>query len=231
MDDIEYPYERRRRIRRKRMRQVGPDGLRRTDNPLSLYKALKIGYLRDENEQRAKLKRFGYVLDSELSDGKQRVVAYNPATKKAIYILNGSATDIVGNPTQFIKDWRTNITNIPTGTLKYTPRFIDEKNIYDKIQQKYADAKIVLAGHSQSGATVNKLVEKGDIGYTLNPALINNKPNENVQNYRVEGDIVSAFSNPETIKVLPNPNKRIMPLANALQAHDIGLIERQPIFL
>ena len=231
MDDVEYPYERRRRIRRKRIRQIGPDGLRRTDNPLSLYKALKIGYLRDEEQQRAKLKRFGYVLDSELSDGKQRVVAYNPSTKKALYILNGSATDVVGNPLQVLKDWRTNLTNIPTGTLQYTPRFIQEKQIYDKIQQKYTGAKIVLAGHSQSGATVNQLTESGDKGYTLDPALINNKPNPNVKNYRVEGDIVSAFANPKTIETLPNPSKGIIPIVNTFQAHDVRLIERQPIFL
>jgi hypothetical protein len=231
MEDIEYPYERRRRRRQRRMRQLGPDGLRRTDNPLSLYKALKIGYLRNEDQQRAKLKKFGYVLDAELSDGKQRVVAYNPNTKKALYILNGSSTDVVGSPLQVWKDWRTNLTNIPTGTLEYTPRFIQEKNIYDKIQQKYTDAKIVLAGHSQSGATVNQLTEKGDKGYTLDGALINNKENPNVKNYRVEGDIVSAFANPKTIETLPNPSKGIIPIVNTLQAHDVGLIQKQPIFL
>lgn len=231
MDDVEYPYERRRRRRQRRMRQTGADGLRRIDNPLSLYKALKIGYLRNEEQQRARLKRFGYVLDSELSDGKQRVVAYNPATQKALYILNGSSTEIVGNPLQVLKDWRTNLTNIPTGTLKYTPRFIEEKNIYDKIQAKYANAKIVLAGHSQSGATVNELTEKGDRGYTLDGALINNAENPNVKNYRVEGDIVSALANPKTIETLPNPNKGIIPIVDTIQAHDVALIQKQPIFL
>jgi len=231
MDDVEYPYERRRRRRQRRKRQIGPDGLRRTDNPLSLHKALKIGYLRNEDEQRAKLKRFGYVLDSELSDGKQHVVAYNPATKKAIYIINGSSTDLVGNPEQVWKDWRTNLANIPTGTLGYTPRYLEEKRIYDKIQKKYTDSKIVLAGHSQSGATVNKLTEKGDQGYTLDPALINNTENPNVRNYRVEGDIVSAFANPKTIQTLPNPSPGLVPIVNTLQAHDVALIEKQPIFL
>jgi len=225
MEDIEYPYERKRRIRRKRMRQMGVDGLRRTDKPLSLYKALQIGYLRDETAQQEKLKKFGYVLDRELTDGKQHVVAYNPTTKKALYIINGSETNIL-NPNQLLKDWRTNVLNIPTGTLKYTPRYMEEKNIYQQIHDKYKDSKVILAGHSQSGATINRITEQGDVGVSLNPALINNTENPNVKNYRVEGDIVSAFANPETIKTIETTGA-----LNPLQSHNIESIKQQPIFL
>lgn len=225
MDDIEYPYERKRRIRRKRLQRLGTDGLRRTNNPLSLYKALQIGYLRDEQEQQAKLKKFGYVLDKELSDGKQHVVAYNPATKKALYIINGSSTNIL-NPNQLLKDWRTNVINIPTGTLKYTPRYMEEANIYQKIHDKYRDSPVILAGHSQSGATINRITERGDYGISLNPALINNTENPNVKNYRAEGDIVSAFANPETIKTIETTGA-----LNPLQSHNIETIKQSPIFL
>lgn len=225
MEDIEYPYERKRRIRRKRMRQIGADGLRRMDNPLSLYKALQIGYLRDENAQQQKLKKFGYVLDKELSNGKEHVVAYNPTTKKALYIINGSSTDIL-NPNQLLKDWRTNVLNVPTGTLQYTPRYMEEKDIYQKIHDKYKDSKVVLAGHSQSGATINRITERGDLGVSLNPALINNAENPNVKNYRIEGDIVSAFSNPQTVKTIETAGA-----LNPLQSHNIETIKQQPIFL
>lgn len=225
MEDIEYPYERKRRIRRKRMRQMGSTGLRRTDNPLSLYKALQIGYLRDETAQQEKLKKFGYVLDRELTDGKQHVVAYNPTKKKALYIINGSETNIL-NPNQLLKDWRTNVLNIPTGTLKYTPRYMEEKTIYQQIHDKYKDSKVILAGHSQSGATINRITERGDVGISLNPALINNAENPNVKNYRVEGDIVSAFANPQTIKTIETTGA-----LNPLQSHNIETIKQEPIFL
>jgi hypothetical protein len=56
---------------------------------LSLYKSLKIGYFRNPDKQAKRLKRFGYVLDKELTN-KERMVAYSPYTNKVIYVENGS---------------------------------------------------------------------------------------------------------------------------------------------
>lgn len=192
---------------------------------LTLYKALNIGYLRNERKQRKRLKRFGYVLDPELTT-QERLVAYNPSTKKVLYVSNGSETNIAKNPAQFIKDWGANILAIPTGTFENTKRFDREKNALTKAKEKYKEAKITLVGHSQAGATINLLADEKAKGVTLDPALVKQKTNPNVTHYRVKGDPVSAFAN-NTID-LPNPKH----LGSGLvEPHDIENIRNQPIFI
>jgi len=189
---------------------------------IKLYNALNIGYLRNERKQAKRLKRFGYILDKELTNN-ERLVAYSPFTKKVIFIENGSST----NPfsPQFYEDWRNNVQNISTGTFDYTPRFQAAKSAYLKAKKKY-EAPITLIGHSQSAVTVNDLTEKGDKGYTLNGALIKQKDNPQVTNYRIKNDIVSSFANPNDIRTLhSNQNK------NTLASHSIDNIRNDPIFL
>ena len=160
---------------------------------LSLHKALKLGYLRNERKQKKRLKRYGYVLDPTLTTG-EHLVAYNPRLNKVLYVSNGSESNIIRNPQQFVEDWKNNIIHIPTGTFQHTQRFKDERATLLKAKEKYKDAPVVLVGHSQSAQTVNLLANANTKGYTLNPALLKQKPNPNVENYRVRGDIVSAIS-------------------------------------
>ena len=194
---------------------------------LSLYKALKLGYLRNERKQQKRLKRFGFVLDKDLSNN-ERMVAYNPTTNKVIFVENGSSTAPITDTTQFVEDWRNNLQNIPTGTFGYTPRFQDAKNAYLKTKKKYENAKVEMVGHSQGAVSINELANKGDIGYTYNGAFLKQKDNPNVENYRSPGDIVSIFANPNDIKTLHQPN---MPLYNPFKAHAIDNIKTLPVFL
>ena len=189
---------------------------------LSMYKALKLGYLRNENKQAKRLKRFGFVVDKDLSNN-ERMVAYSPFTKKVIFVENGSAT----NPftPQFYEDWQNNIQNVSTGTFQYTPRYQAAKSAYLKAKDKYKDVPVTLVGHSQSGIIVNNLTGKNDKGYTLNGALIKQKDNQNVTNYRVRGDLVSAFSNQNDMTTLAGESK------NPIAAHAIENIKREAIFL
>lgn len=196
---------------------------------LSLYKALKLGYLRNEKKQAKRLKRFGYVIDKELTgNGMERMVAYNPMTKKVLYVVNGSATDFKKYPKQFVKDWvGTNLAGIALGRLKKTRRYIQEKDIYDKLNNKYGNAKIVLAGHSLGGAVVGKVGRSDDQVYAVDPANINQKPRPNVLNLRTKGDIVSSLSR-DTI-TLPNPKENEK--HGYFQPHDISNIKPVPIFV
>lgn len=195
---------------------------------LSMHKALKLGYLRDEKKQAKRLKRYGYVLDKELSSN-ERMVAYNPFSKKVLYVTNGSEP----NPTntgQFLKDWRSNVFNVPTGTFTYTPRFQEEKNAYLKTKKKYGEeVKYVLAGHSQGAISVNELAKGNDRGLTFNGALVKQKDNPNVINYRNPNDIVSLFANPADMKTLyQQPNMRTF---NPLASHSVDTLKNVPIFL
>lgn len=194
---------------------------------ITLHKALKLGYLRNERKQRKRLKRYGYVLDPTLTTG-EHMVAYNPTLNKVLYVSNGSETNLIRNPAQFVEDWKNNIVAIPTGTFQNTQRFRDEKSTFLKAKDKYKEAKIVLVGHSQSAQTVNLLADKNAKGYTLDPALLKQKENPNVRNYRVHGDLVSSLANHTT--TLPNPKH--LGSGNIIsEPHDIENIRNQPIFI
>jgi len=196
---------------------------------LSLHKALRIGYLRNEKKQQKRLKKYGYVLDKELSDN-QHTIAYSPFTGKVLFINNGSESNPL-NTTQFIKDWRTNIMNVPTGTFGYTQRFQEDKNAYMKAKKKYGeDKKFELVGHSQGAISVNELASGKDQGLTYNGAFVKQKDNPRVSNYRHPNDIVSAFSNPTDMKTLfqQQPNMRTL---NTLAAHGIESVREVPIFI
>lgn len=197
----------------------------RRPKKLSLYKALKLGYLRNEKKQAKRLKRFGYIIDTDLTNN-ERMVAYNPLTHKVIFVSNGSETNPITHPLQFTKDWSHNILGIGTNKFNETIRYKQEEQAYNKTREKYKDAKVVLVGHSQSGNTVSSIVKPTDSAITLDPAIFNQKPKQNVHNFRVEGDIVSAFAN--DVKTLPNPIKSI---TNPFQPHDIENIKNQPIFI
>lgn len=201
-----------------------PRPLRRIKK-MSMYKALKIGYLRDEKRQARKLKKYGYVLDKDLSNN-ERTVAYSPYTNKVIFIENGSETSI-SNPSQLIKDWRSNIANVPTGTFTYTPRFQEAKSAYLKAKQKYNEVPFKMVSHSQGAISINELAGANDKGYTFNGALIKQKDNPNVTNYRTKNDLVSAFANPNDMRTLADSSSS----QNPIQAHNIENIQKLPVFI
>ena len=195
---------------------------------LSMYKALQLGYMRGQEERQArKLKRYGYVLDKELTDN-QHLVAYSPITGKVLYVNNGSSVNPITDTNQFIKDWRSNIANIPTGTFGYTPRAQEDKSTYLKAKAKYKDAPFKLVGHSQGAIDINELAGPNDKGYTYNGAFLKQKDNPNVTNYRSANDIVSAFANPNDMRTLSQPN---LSTQNFYQAHNIDNIKQLPVFL
>ena len=199
----------------------------RKPRKLSLYKALKIGYLRNERKQKKRLKRFGFRIDEELSNA-ERMVAFNPTTNKVIFVENGSQFNPIQDVNQFREDWLNNLTAVPTGSFAYTPRFNDAKNAYLKAKKKYEGKKFELVGHSQSAVTINELAGKNDTGVTYNGAFLKQKDNPNVTNYRTKNDLVSAFANTNDMRTLSQPN---LPPQNFYQAHGIDNIRNVPIFI
>jgi hypothetical protein len=197
------------------------DTVRSTKKPLSLYKALQLGYLRNEDKQTRKLKKFGYIVDRDLTDN-ERLVAYNPFLQKTLFVSNGSETSLFKDAKQFNKDWSHNIFNIGTGNIKNSTRYKNDKEAYENALKKY-NTTMVLAGHSQAGSNLSRLAHGNHQVYTLDPALINQKPRENVHNFRSKGDIISSAANDITTL-----SKGSM---NPIKAHDIANIKNEPIFL
>lgn len=171
---------------------------------LKLYKALKIAYLRNQPKRQAKLlKRFGYILDKDLSDPRETMVAYNPFDKKVLFVSNGTDT-------RSEKDLVTDF-GLAIGGLKQSARYQDTENILKKAHDKYKDSKFVLAGTSLGGALVNAVSTPKDKVVTYNSAFLPfSKAKENVKNYRTQGDVISVFSPKENTSILkppPEPSK------------------------
>jgi hypothetical protein len=192
------------------------NSLIRKPKKLKLYNALNIGYLRNEKKQAKRLKKFGYVLDKELTN-REHLVAYNPFDQKLLYVSNGTN---FANPTDVYNDIR-GLTN----TQKSTRRYQEEKNALLKAKEKYNPSKTTLASHSLGSQYTNTISSRNDDVYQYNPFLMpNTTPRDNIQNIRTEGDFVSLFAPQENTMNLANPN-------SLLKAHNLDNIRNQPIFL
>lgn len=194
---------------------------------IQLYKALKIGYTRDERKQAKALKKYGYVLDRELTNPRENVVAWNPAQKKLLYISQG--TDPRNQ-----KDIQTDVA-LATGGLKQTVRYQEEKNALLKAQRKYgAEPKQVhLVAHSLGGAVVNLIAPSGSHAITYNAAYTpGQKARAETHNYRAAGDPISIFAPKENTTTLGRENAPVAPTPNALlKAHGIEGIKQAKIYI
>lgn len=194
---------------------------------ITLYKALKLGYTRDSAKQAQALKKYGYVLDRELSSPRENVVAWNPFQKKLLYISQG--TDPKSS-----KDIQTDIA-LATGGLKQTKRYQEEKNALLKAQHKYGAAaeQVHLIGHSMGGATVNLLAPSGSHAITYNAAYTpGQKARETTHNYRTAGDVVSFLAPKENTTTLGSEAPPTIPTVNSiLKAHSLENIKQAKIYV
>lgn len=182
---------------------------------LRLYNALNIGYLRNERKQKKRLKRFGYVLDTELTN-RERLVAWNPFNKKLLYVENGT------QPSNL--DDITNDLLIGIGVNKGSKRVEEAKNTLLKAKKKYNVPNATLVSHSLGGNVAHYIANEGDKVISYNPALINQKKRPNETIYRTEGDPVSAFAKGAVTLERPASN-------GFLKAHNLSNLRDEPIFL
>jgi len=194
---------------------------------IQLYKALKIGYTRDAGKQAKALKKYGYVLDRELTNPRENVVAWNPFEKKLLYISQG--TDPRNQ-----KDLQTDAV-LAAGGLKQTRRYEEEKNALLKAQRKYgADAGHVnLIGHSLGGSVVNFLAPSGSHAITYNAAYTpGQKARAETTNYRTAGDVISILAPKQNTTTFGRENAAVVPTPNALlKAHGLENIKDAKIYI
>jgi hypothetical protein len=183
---------------------------------LKLYNALNIGYFRNEAKQRKRLKRFGYVLDGDLTN-RERMVAYNPTSRKLLYVSNG--TDFT-NSNDLANDLLVGMPISP----QTRSRVVEEKNTLLKAKQKYGVDKATVLGHSLGGNIVHYIGSAQDkiIGY--NPALFNQKPRPNVTILKAKRDPFSRLANNAT--VVPGTED-----ITVIKAHNLENIREEPIFV
>jgi hypothetical protein len=198
----------------------------RPPKKLSLYKALKITYQPNEAKKARVLKRFGYILDKELTTPEQ-TVAYSPFEKKVIFGVRGTELR-QGKHLLANTDIQTDIL-LGLGALKQSKRYETTKNAYLKAKEKYKEDKLELVGHSLAGGLINALptTEKDKV-ITYNAPIL--KAKKGVKHYRTEGDIFSIGN--RSAETLPNPNPVSLSLGSyLLKAHQLEAIADQPIFL
>ena len=166
---------------------------------LSLYKAIKIGGLRDEEKQKKALTKFGYQLDERLSNGRQSLIAYNPAKNNVLYVENGTDTSSR-------KDIVTDLV-LASGNIKSTERYKESKAVYDAAKAKYKNALFTDVGSSLGGSLVNYISKPDDKVILYNPAFTpNQKVRPHVKNYIVKDDPISIYApRNENTTILPNP--------------------------
>jgi hypothetical protein len=195
--------------------------------PLKLYTALKIGNLRNERKQQNALKRYGYILDRPLSNGRQTMVAYNPKKNQVLFLENGT------DPSNF-KDIYTDV-QLARGQLASTERYRETKQIYDTAKSKYKGAVFKDIGYSLGGALVNAIAQPEDKAVVFNSPFLKSTPvKSNVSSLRVEGDPVSIYSPPENTRLLVNPYENPGGLGTPnylLKTHRLESIAQQKIFI
>jgi len=185
---------------------------------LKLYNALKIGYLRDEKRQKQRLKRFGYVLNPELTT-REHSVAYNPTERKLLYISNGTdfshkddvANDLIGL----------------FGASRLSKRREEEKDTLNKAKALYNPKHTTLVSHSLGSQFTNSIATATDKVIQYDPFLsANTTVRKNIHNYRTEGDIVSVFAPKENTTTLKAHGS-----INPIKSHDLGNIRNEFIFV
>lgn len=185
--------------------------------PLSLYKALDIGYLRDEAKQKKKLKKFGYRLVPELTT-REHVVAFNPASDKLLYISNG--TDFSNR-----RDVQNDVLGA-IGKQQSSARMAEERSALLKAKQEFNPKATTLVSHSLGSQYTNYIAGGGDSVIQYNPYYTAGaKSRPNVHNYRAPTDVVSAFA--------PKANTTILKAksVNPVSAHNIDNLKEAAIFV
>lgn len=203
----------------------------RKPKKLKLHKILKLSYIPDDAKRAKVLKRYGYVLDKELST-PEHIVAYNPFKKDLLYAGRGTELKSGGHIFEN-KDLQTDIL-LGVGGLKQTKRFNEEKSNILKAKKKYNEDKVTFVGHSLFGGILNQMpsnvITEKDKVITYNAPIL--KAKRNALHLRTEGDLFS-FLNAEA-KTLPNTNPTgPVPFLGRyiLDAHTVDNLKNQPIFV
>ena len=181
---------------------------------------MKLGYA-TEKKQGKVMNKYGYKIDNDLSNDNQQVY-YNPDKKKLLFNVTG---------THKVQDYITDA-RLAFGGIKNTDRFKQAENTLQKAKDKYKENKVVLTGHSLGGTIANYIKKPDDELFALNSGVTigqkSRNPNNNANNYRIEGDLVSGLgANQKHMTTLPSPYKTYDPL----KVHSTDAIKDKMIFI
>ena len=191
---------------------------------LTLDKALKFSY-KDLNHQKNMSTKYGYKIDSMLSN-KNEHVYFNPKENKLVITVAG--TDKF-SPKDLITD-----VYLAAGKLKDTSRYKSAHKTIRDAKAKYNVDNATLAGHSLGGSIVSYAGSTKDNIITLDKgATIGTKTRSREKAYRSAGDAVSALAaNAKNMTTLGKNNYlRDGVVLGALKAHNVSNIANEKIYI
>lgn len=184
---------------------------------LNLFNALQIGYIRDEDKQKKRLKKFGYRLVPDLTT-REHLVAINPVNKKLLYVSNG--TDFANSD-----DLENDILGA-FGAQKNSKRMKEERNALLKAKQTLKPSDVTLVSHSLGSQYTNYIAGPQDRVIQANPFYTAGaKSRPNVENYRTKLDVVSAFAPKENTTLINSKN------FNPVSTHNINEFKNLPVYI
>lgn len=148
-----------------------------------LYDAVKVSYTHKNEAKKSleRLKKGGYVHDTELSNHNQTVL-YNPEQKKLLVTVAG---------THNTKDYWTDLGFLARGTIKGTDRVKEAKRVSDQAREKYKPEQEVYVGHSLGGEVARNIAPDNALIYTFNKASLGAKNRKNETAVRSAFDFAS----------------------------------------
>ena len=162
-------------------------------------------------------KKYGYVLDEDLSNAEQKVYLDKDKNPKIVFTGTRKGADYVTDAA------------LAFGLAGLTPRFQNSSKLVDKVKQKYKNKPVSVYGHTLGGSLAESVAGKVDKVVTLDRGIglfgIGRKNKSNVTDIRTSNDIFSVVRNTQSggKKVTIKGTKGII---NPLKSHDISQLNK-----
>lgn len=161
-------------------------------------------------------KKYGYVLDEDLSNAEQKVYLDKDKNPKIVFTGTRKGSDLITD------------TALAFGFAGVTPRFRRSSQLVDNVKQKYKNRPITALGHSLGGSLAESVANKVDKVVTLDRGIglfgIGRKNKSNVTDVRTSNDIFSVVRNTQT------GGKKVTIKArdvfNPSKSHDIKMLDK-----
>jgi hypothetical protein len=135
-------------------------------------------------------KKYGYVLDEDLSNAEQKVFIDKDMNPKIVFAGTRKGSD-------YLTDLA-----LGAGLAGITPRFQSSSKLVDKVKQKYKNKPITALGDSLGGSLAESVGGKVSKVITTNKGVglfgIGKKIRSNQTDIRSSNDLVSLFRNTQS---------------------------------
>ena len=162
-------------------------------------------------------KKYGYVLDEDLSNAEQKVYLDKNKNPKIVFTGTRKGMDVLTDAA------------LTFGLAGLTPRFQNSSKLVDKVKQKYKNRPITALGHSLGGSLAESVGGKVDKVITLDRGIglfgIGRKNKSNITDLRTSNDIFSILRNTQSggKKITIKGTKGII---DPFKSHDINQLNK-----